>query len=149
MIREIFSSRKFVAIRYIQRRKAWEIWSCAVTSGRQRCMGTVQQRILTSFLVMSVQEQDLKAASIPSVMHGAGHSQVSMQQELLQFASPPVCLPDVIHQISKAFTCCICILQVIKDWRWEWPGNEVAMHFVLVIVCFYTNHQNSRGNILS
>ena len=28
------------------------------------------------------------------------------------------------HQISQAFSLHICILQVIKDWRWEWPGNE-------------------------
>jgi len=28
-------------------------------------------------------------------------------------------------QISWAFPLCICLLQVINDWRWEWPGNEV------------------------
>ena len=34
--------------------------------------------------------------------------------------------PHVTMQISQAFEflLCICILQVIKDWRWELPRNE-------------------------
>ena len=38
-----------------------------------------------------------------------------------------ICLPDVgAHgQISQSFPLCICILQVIKYWKWEWPGNKV------------------------
>jgi len=37
-----------------------------------------------------------------------------------------ICLPDVTThgQISQAFLLCIWILQVIKYWGWEWPGNE-------------------------
>ena len=44
-------------------------------------------------------------------------------------APPPVCLPSV-YQTSPHVTKSpgllirICILQVIKDWRWEWPRNE-------------------------
>jgi len=37
-----------------------------------------------------------------------------------------LCLPDdtACDKISRALSLCICILQVIKDWRWERPGNE-------------------------
>ena len=37
-----------------------------------------------------------------------------------------LCLPDVTthDQLSQAFPLCICILQVIKYWRWERTGNE-------------------------
>ena len=36
-----------------------------------------------------------------------------------------LCLPDItaFDQIFQAFSLHICILQVIKDWRWEWPVN--------------------------
>jgi len=36
------------------------------------------------------------------------------------------CLPYVTarEQISQAFPLHICVLQVIKYWRWEHPGNE-------------------------
>ena len=47
---------------------------------------------------------------------------------------PPMCLPggNTHDQISQTFPCptiIICILQVIKYWRWKWPGSE-AMHEV-------------------
>jgi len=37
-----------------------------------------------------------------------------------------LCLPDIIacDMISQAFPLHICTLQAIKDWRWEWLGNE-------------------------
>ena len=40
-----------------------------------------------------------------------------------------LCLPDVTarDQISHAFPVYICILQVIKYWRWEQPGNEAII----------------------
>jgi len=44
---------------------------------------------------------------------------------------PTFCLPDVtvvvtVHdQISRTFPLRICILQDIKHYRWEWPGNKV------------------------
>ena len=28
------------------------------------------------------------------------------------------------HKCSQAFPICFCILQAIKNWRREWPGNE-------------------------
>ena len=36
--------------------------------------------------------------------------------------------PHVTMQISQAFEFpfCICILQAIKDWRWELPRNEAT-----------------------
>ena len=38
-----------------------------------------------------------------------------------------ICLSDITtcDQISQAFPLRICILQVIKEWRWERPGNTV------------------------
>jgi len=46
--------------------------------------------------------------------------------DILHLSPPPVCLPDVTahDQISQAFLLRICMLQVMNDWRWEWPGNE-------------------------
>ena len=35
---------------------------------------------------------------------------------------------------SQAFPLCVCILQAIKYWRWECPGNE-AMYRLKV--CYY------------
>ena len=50
------------------------------------------------------------------------------------WAPPPVstlCLPDVIthDQISQAFPrrIYIFILEAIKYWQWEWPGNEESI----------------------
>ena len=51
-------------------------------------------------------------------------------RELLGSGTTPhvsiLSLPDVTthDQISRDFPFCICTLQVIKDWRWERPGNE-------------------------
>ena len=37
----------------------------------------------------------------------------------------PSRLPDVMHMtLSRVFPLCFCILQAIKNWRWEQPGNE-------------------------
>ena len=38
-------------------------------------------------------------------------------------------LPDVTacDQISQAIPFCNCKLQVIKDWRWEQPGNKAKL----------------------
>ena len=58
-----------------------------------------------------------------------------MKRELLLSgtAPPPIphvstlcCQPDITtrDQISQAFLLCISILQAIKYWRWERPGNE-------------------------
>ena len=40
------------------------------------------------------------------------------------------CLPNVTacDQISQAFPLNICILQAIKEWKWEWPGKEANIH---------------------
>ena len=52
--------------------------------------------------------------------------------DILLWAPPPVstiCLPDgTAHdQISPTFLRGICILQAIKCWLWEWPGNEATV----------------------
>jgi len=45
-----------------------------------------------------------------------------------------LCLPDVsaLDQISQCFPLCICIMQTIKYWRWEWLGNET--------ICLFFSH---------
>ena len=52
-------------------------------------------------------------------------------------------LPDVIarDQISQAFPLRVCILQVIQDWRWERPENELLMllEFLLKGGCLKNN----------
>ena len=54
--------------------------------------------------------------------------------EIFHQAPAPVCLhvPDITanDQISQAFLLRICILQAMKYWRWEWPGNEATVHVV-------------------
>ena len=68
------------------------------------------------------------------------------------WAPPPMCLPSVWswhHLISPAFPLCICMLQVIKDWRWEWPENEAnwiplgALKKAHVIGCYWGNTKYS------
>jgi len=77
---------------------------------------------------MSVSEAKnvLKAAPLQFIVHNA-KGLVDTKQG---WALPPVCLPSVYQmlvaydQISQALHLHICILQVIKEWRWEWPGNS-------------------------
>jgi len=72
-----------------------------------------------------------KAASILFVVCNA-RGLVNAKLELLWLDTGPhvstVCLADVIthEQISQAFPLHICILQAIKYWRWEQPGNEAT-----------------------
>jgi len=71
-----------------------------------------------------------KTASIPFIVHTFI---VHKARDILTWngnsyyqALPPLlCLPIIPHdQISQAFPLCICLLQVIKYWRWEQPGKE-------------------------
>ena len=55
------------------------------------------------------------SASISLVMHLHGYT----------FGLLDITTPD---QISQTFPLCICILQVIKDWRQDWPENKANTH---------------------
>ena len=58
---------------------------------------------------------------------------VDVKEELLQSGTtPPVCtlcLHDVTacDQISQTFPLHICVLQVIKHWKWQRPWNEAML----------------------
>ena len=48
--------------------------------------------------------------------------------------------PDHVRRVWVRDYLITCIVQVIKDWRWEWPGNEA--------ITLYVAHSDSelRGN---
>ena len=53
-------------------------------------------------------------------------------QNYYSWPLPPMCLPSLPNittwdQIPQDFPLCICILQVIKYWRWKWLGNETTV----------------------
>jgi len=60
-----------------------------------------------------------------------------MKWELILSGTTPcvstLCLPDVTahDRIFQAFPLHIYILQVMKYWRWEWPGNEANTTLIL------------------
>ena len=102
----------------IWRGKAREIWSWAITSGRQLVWGRCQQRISKPILVMSVtglEDKSIhKAASIQFDFRNV-RGLFDVKQELIWLATAPcvynICLPDDItrDQISQVFPLCICI----------------------------------------
>ena len=70
-----------------------------------------------------------QAASIPFVIHNT-RDDSTWNGNYYGQALSPMCLLSVIpditahDQISQVSPLCICNVQVIKDWRWEWPWNE-------------------------
>ena len=81
---------------HIQRGKAWEIWPRAVISGRQRVDTWGLCPVMNS-----------EAISCNVNLRAGGQS--VHKTASIQALSPP-----------------FCILQAIKDWRWELPGNEAT-----------------------
>ena len=90
----------------IQRGKAWEIWLHGVSSGRRR-VDTRGEVLWPPALGLIVQDEILCPAPPPPMSI---------------FLS--VTTDD---QISQVFPLHICILQEIKYWNWERPGNEASL----------------------
>ena len=71
-----------------------------------------------------------KAASIlfAVMIPGMGRCEMRIIPVKHRSRMSTLCLPNVItcNQISQAFPFNICILQVIKDQRWEWLRNEAT-----------------------
>jgi len=73
-----------------------------------------------------------KAASIPFAIHNARDVSTWNGKYYYHAGTAPcvstICLLDAsaCDQISQAFPHHNCILQAIKYWRWEWPGNEAS-----------------------
>ena len=109
------------------RRKTWEIWSRAVTSGRQKVdtQGVVPGEESQSLLctIRAGRQSINEAASILFIVYNARDGSTELLWLGTTFHESTLCLPDVTthDQISQAFSLCICILQAIKDWRWEQP----------------------------
>ena len=86
--------------------------------------GSAQQIISMSFFVLSVQRLDVRAFA-RQMTNTKGASSRRRRR-----APPPhvftICLPDgsARDQILGVFPHRICILQAIKYWLWERPGNE-------------------------
>jgi len=114
----------------IWRGKAWNIWPRAMMSGRQRIdtQGVVPNIISCWTVCGAVYVNDeWYWCCLSNAMASSPWTDNTRKGfEILHQVLPPVCLPDVTahNQISQAFPLHICILQVIKYWRWEQPGNE-------------------------
>ena len=104
--------------------KACEIWSLAVTSGRQM-VDTQEVPDCNSSRYMFTRPWRCRqrtcfvntlASSLRTDITGKGFC------EVLHRALPPVCLPDVTarNQISQAFP-------AYCKRRWEWPGNKAIV----------------------
>ena len=125
LVSRLFPPPVFDHLQYVSMEgKAWEIWSHAVTLGRQM--------VDTHGVVPSKESQSI---SYNFCWRAGGQCQycchnANMKQELLQSGTTPrvSTIMSTWHtaydQISQAFPIYICILQVIKYWRWEWPGNK-------------------------
>ena len=121
--------------------KAWDIWSCVVTSGRQR-VDTWAWLSNSCFMLNHPwhceQRMVLHDAAIAIVLASSRQTDSTRKGfEILCQVLPPMCvpsgLPDITasDQISQAFPLYICILQAIKYWRWEQTGNKAkCMHLL-------------------
>ena len=62
-------------------------------------------------------------------------------QDYLSGTAPsclPSHLPDVMHMTLQAFPLHFCVLQAIKNWRWEQPGNEASvsgLRSIFLVMC--------------
>ena len=69
-----------------------------------------------------------KAASYCSLLMTGGHvAGIIMVRHRLLCVYPQLSDITACDQLSQAFLIHICILQAIKEWWWEWPGNEASM----------------------
>lgn len=71
----------------------------------------------------TTQQEHYNSASVPCVVHDAKDKLLYLGTALPLVST--IFLHDVTAQISRAFPLHICILQAIKDWKWEQPGKEL------------------------
>ena len=87
--------------------------------------GGAQQRISKPFLVISVRRLETR---VNTVVHNAMDGS-TWNRNYYGCTAPCVstlCVHDITacDQMSQVIPLYICILQAIKYWRWEWPGNK-------------------------
>ena len=139
LVPRLFSPPVFDRFQYeIRRGKAWEIWSCAMTSGRHT--GVVPNNFNTCFVSIRPRHCEQQTASFVCLANTLTSSlwTDSKRQdiEILRWAPPSTCLPCVYLMApnvtrSPRPSPPYFILEVIKYWRWEWPGNEARSHHPL------------------
>ena len=92
-------------------------------------VGGADEESLSSFLVWGLEARAL----VRQCQYCSSFTMPGMVRELLLSGTATrvstLRLPDVTirDQISQAFPFCTCVLQAIKYWRWEWPGNEATL----------------------
>ena len=121
----------------IQREKAWEIWSHAVTSGRQRVdkQGAVPD-IVSCWTNPGIVNNGIDATLL--MLWPPALGLIVQERKSFRTSSSTascvsiLCLTDVTacDRISQAFLLHICILQVNKYWRWEWSGKPPSASLV-------------------
>ena len=82
----------------IRRGKTWEIWSRAVTSGRQRVRhtkGGAQQRILNPFLVLSIREMEARALARQCHSSFTKPGMFRHEPGIITIGHRPLCLSSV------------------------------------------------------
>ena len=83
----------------LQRGKAWEIWSHAVTWGRQRAdtwrVVPDEESESSCSVISRARGQEHLQGSINNIHHLRRQGQVDVKQKLYSLAPPPMCLPSV------------------------------------------------------
>ena len=114
----------------ILRGKAWEIWSHAMTSGRQRVDtgGSARQ---SPFLWSQPQGSINRGHCV----HNA-RDRSTWNRNSYSLAVAPLCLPSVYlmsQQVTKSPRPSSSVLAYCKDWRWEEPWNKVTDNHMRVL----------------
>ena len=112
--------------------KAWEIWSHVVMSGRQRVdtWGAGPDSNNSHQNVPSAVNNEQYWCCLANALDSSPQTDSTRKGFKILHQAPPPC---VCH-LSTGCNCMrpdlqasplrICMLQAIKYWRWEWPGNE-------------------------
>ena len=86
-----------------------------------------------------------KAASILFIIQDTRDSVMRNNRSGTVPGVSTLCLPNITtcDQIFQAFPLRICILQAIKYWRWEWPGNVATEVLGLPLECWQCTFDNN------
>ena len=119
---------------HIRRGKTQEIWSHAVASRRQRVDkqgGGPTSIPVLHWPIPSIMNDERYWCCLVSTLVFSSRTETTRASRPFIGERPPsiLCLPDIMthDQTSQAFPLIICILQVLKELRWEWPGNEAIL----------------------